>query len=203
MRLPLPDPAAVIGSAVSAAGAVEAALGLVPRTADALTRVEALLDRIEAVVEHTEKLVAASDEVVSRTHATLDKADIVTREAGRHSDAAAGLLDRVDASLNTWEPTLRRLAPRADRFSRALELHEVEAAIGLVDRLPQVLQHMENDVLPVLRTLDRVGPDLHEVLEVVEDLRRVVTGLPGVRLLRRRGEEEPPPAEGSVHEAED
>jgi hypothetical protein len=58
--------------------------------------------------------------------------------------------------------------------------------------MPVVLEHMDTDLLPVLRTLDRVGPDLHELLEVVEDLRRVVTGLPGVGLLRRRGESEPP-----------
>lgn len=202
MRLPLPGPATVIGSAMSAAGAVETALGLVPRAADTLTRIEALLDRVEALVERTEKIVAASDEVVTRTHATLDRAEVVTRDAGRHSAAAAGLLDRVDASLSAWEPTLRRLAPPASRFARALESHEVEAAISLVDRLPLMLQHVENDVLPMLKSLDRVGPDLHEVLEIVEDLRRMVTGLPGMRLLRRRGEDEPPPIEGSVHDAE-
>ena len=64
--------------------------------------------------------------------------------------------------------------------------------IALVDRLPTLLEHMENDVLPVLTRLDRVGPDLHELLAVVEDLRRVITGLPGVGLLRRRGDDEPP-----------
>jgi len=63
-----------------------------------------------------------------------------------------------------------------------------------------VLDHLENDVLPVLRTLERVGPDVHELLEVADDLRRVITGLPGIGLLRRRGEDEPPPVEGSVHE---
>ena len=47
-------------------------------------------------------------------------------------------------------------------------------------------------MLPVLSKLDRVGPDLHELLEVVEDLRRVMTGLPGIGLLRRRGDAEPP-----------
>ncbi len=61
--------------------------------------------------------------------------------------------------------------------------------------MPVVLEHMDTDLLPVLRTLDRVGPDLHELLEVVEDLRRVVAGLPGVGLLRRRGEAEPPDGE--------
>ena len=74
--------------------------------------------------------------------------------------------------------------------------------ISLIDRMPLVLDHLENDVLPMLQQLDRVGPDVHELLEVVEDLRRVVTGLPGVGLLRRRGEHEPPEIE-SVHEKSD
>ena len=191
----------VIGGAAAAADAVETALGLVPRAADAITRIEALLDRVDAVVERTEKVVDAADQATVRVHATLDTAEIVTREAGRHSDAAAGVLDRVDTSLRAWEPALRRLAPQAQRFATSLDAHEVDAAIALVDRLPIVLEHMETDVLPILRTLDRVGPDLHEVLEVVEDLRRVITGLPGVGLLRRRGDDEPPPVGASVHDA--
>jgi hypothetical protein len=200
MRLPIPGPSAVIGSAAAAADAVGTAVALVPRAADALTRVEALLDRVEAVVERTDAAVAAGEEATVRTHALLDTAEIVTREAGRHSDAAAGLLDRADVAMRAWEPTARRLAPSADRFVGSLDGREVDAAITLVDRLPTVLDHVENDVLPVLRNLDRVGPDLHEVLEVVEDLRRVITGLPGVGLLRRRGDDEPPPVEGSVHD---
>jgi ABC-type transporter Mla subunit MlaD len=192
MRLPLPGPTAVLGSAVAAAEAVETAIGLVPRMAAALTRVEAILDRVDAVVDKAEAVVDSADQATVRTHATLDRADVVTTVAARQSDAAAGVLDRIDTALLTWEPTLRRLAPSAERFAETLEKHEVDAAIALVDRLPALLEHMENDVLPVLTRLDRVGPDLHELLAVVEDLRRVITGLPGVGLLRRRGDDEPP-----------
>jgi hypothetical protein len=200
MRLPIPGPSAVIGGAAAAADAVERAIGLVPRAAAAMTRVEALLDRVEAVVERADKLVVTADETTVRAQETLDAADVVTRDAGRRVAATAGVLDRVDASLGQWEPTLRRLAPKAKRFADSLAEGEIDAAIALVDRLPVVLEHLESDVLPVLTTLDRVGPDLHEVLEVVEDLRRVVTGLPGVELLRRRSADEPPPVAGSVHD---
>jgi ABC-type transporter Mla subunit MlaD len=174
-----------------------------------MTRVEALLDRVEAVVGRADLLVARTDKVLDtaelttvRTQKTLDAADVVAREAGRRTDAAAGVLDRLDAVLGQWEPTLRRLAPEAKRFADQLTEHEVDAAIALVDRLPVMLEHVETDVLPVLSTLDRVGPDLHEVLEVVEDLRRVITGLPGIGLLRRRADEEPPKVD-SVHDGND
>lgn len=194
MRLPLiPGPSALIGGAVAAAEAVETAISLVPRAADALTRIEALLDRVDVVVARAEAVVDAADATTARAGAVVGTAETVTRKASRAVDGVTGVTDRVDTSLQTWEPTLRRLAPQAARFAAALSDHEVDAAITLVDRLPVVLEHVENDVLPVLRNLDRVGPDVHELLEVVEDLRRVVTGLPGVGLLRRRGDDEPPP----------
>jgi hypothetical protein len=190
MRLPLPGPAAVIGGATAAAEAIETAIGLVPRAAAAMTRIETLLDRVEAVVERSETVVDAAGETTSRAQATLDAADVVTRDAGHRVEATTGVLTRVDTALGEWEPTLRRLAPQAKRFAEELSDQEVDSAIGLVDRLPLVLEHVENDVLPVMAKLDRVGPDVHELLEVVEDLRRVITGLPGIGLLRRRGDDD-------------
>jgi ABC-type transporter Mla subunit MlaD len=200
MRLPIPGPSAVLGGAAAAADAIETALGLVPRAAAAMDRVEALLDRVDGVVDRAEQVVTRADETTARTHAILSTAEIVTRDAGRAVDGATGVLDRVDRTLTTWEAPLRTLAPAAQRFADGLDEAEVTAAITLVDRMPTLLDHVENDVLPMLQNLDRVGPDLHEVLEVVQDLRRVVTGLPGIGLLRRRGEEEPPPVEGSLHD---
>ena len=165
-----------------------------------MTRLEALLDRAEKTADRMDQVVARADETTQRAHAVLGTAELVTRDASRTVDGAAGVLDRVDTSLVAWEPSLRRLAPSLERFADALSPAEVTAAIALVDRMPLVLDHLENDVLPMLRTLERVGPDVHELLEVADDLRRVITGLPGIGLLRRRGEDEPPPVEGSVHE---
>jgi len=199
VRLPFPGPAAVIGGAMSAAEAVETAIGLVPRAVDAMTRVEALLDHVEGVVDRTEAVVGRAEAVVdaaaesnAKVRATVDAVAIVTRDAGRRVDGAGGLVDRMDTLLGAWEPVARKLAPQAVRLADGLSAHEVGAAISLIDRMPVVLEHVDTDLLPVLKTLDRVGPDLHELLEVVEDLRGVVTGLPGVGLLRRRGDAEPP-----------
>ena len=192
MRIPLPGPGAVLGGAVAAADALETAVGLVPRAAAAMTRLEALLDRAEKTADRLDQVVARADETSQRAHAVLGTAEIVTRDASRTVEGATGVLDRVDISLVAWEPSLRKLAPSLDRFAEALSPAEVTAAITLVDRMPLVLDHLENDVLPMLRTLERVGPDVHELLEVADDLLRVITGLPGIGLLRRRGEDEPP-----------
>jgi hypothetical protein len=216
MRLPLPQlpgPLDVLDGAAAVRGGVAAMLDLVPRATTVMSRVEGLLDRADRVVERAEGLVTRADAVVTQTEAitnsadvalarsqrTLDVAEITARDSGRAVEGAIGTLERVDALLLQWEPSLRKLAPIAQRVSDSIDPHEVQAAINLVDRLPQVFDHLENDVLPMLRQLDRVGPDVHELLEVVEDLRKVITGLPGVGFLRRRSEDAPPEIEGSVH----
>ena len=188
MRLPFPGPAAVIGGAMSAAEAVETAIGLVPRAVDAMTRVEALLDRAEGVIARTEAVVDEAAESNAKVRATVDAAGVVTRDAGRRVDGAGGLVDRMDTMLGTWEPVGRKLAPQATRFAEQLSSHEVDAAISLIDRMPVVLEHLDSDLLPVLRTLDRVGPDVHELLNVLKEVRQAINGIPGFGLLRRRGE---------------
>ena len=35
-----------------------------------------------------------------------------------------------------------------------------------------------------------MGPDVHDLVDVVQDLRQIVKGFPGSRLFRRRGAEE-------------
>ncbi|MDT7743218.1 MAG: hypothetical protein QOE59_2296, partial [Actinomycetota bacterium] len=57
-----------------------------------------------------------------------------------------------------------------------------------VDELPALAHHLSHDILPILETLDRVGPDLSELLDVTKDLRRAIDGIPGFSFLKRRGE---------------
>ena len=59
-----------------------------------------------------------------------------------------------------------------------------------MDRLPTLVTHLDEDVLPVLVTLGDVVPDVHALLDTVQDMRQVVKGFPGSRLFRRRGAEE-------------
>lgn len=215
MRLPLPSlpgPSDLLDGATRVRDRLSVTLELLPRAAAAMASVETLLVRAGAAVGRVEKVVGAAEDTVrqgellasaaaaavERSTAIVEAAALVSRDAGRAVDGAQGVLDRVDAMLGQWEPTLRRLAPSAATFAESLDPREVRAAVSLVDRLPLVLDHLENDVLPMLRQLDRVGPDIHELLTVVEDLRSVVTGLPGIGLLRRRGDDSLPDGEDTV-----
>lgn len=56
-------------------------------------------------------------------------------------------------------------------------------------QLPKLTEHVVSDVMPLLATLDEVGPDVHELLNQLREVRQAIQGIPGFRLLRRRGEE--------------
>ncbi len=63
-----------------------------------------------------------------------------------------------------------------------------------MDRLPGLLDTVDRDVLPLATQLQAVAPDLHNLLELVEDLHRLVSNLPGAKRLRRRAEGEGEPS---------
>jgi hypothetical protein len=90
--------------------------------------------------------------------------------------------------LAVYQPIARRAAPLAERFVEEFSEEEVRAAIRLVDQLPQLTEHMETDIMPILATLDRVGPDVHELLEQLKEVRQAIQGIPGLGFFRRRGE---------------
>lgn len=81
--------------------------------------------------------------------------------------------------------------PALQRMAETLHPSEVDAAILLIDRLPELLAAVDDDVLSLVRSLGQIGPELHELLAIVEDLHRLVTGLPGAKLWRSRGRDEP------------
>jgi archaellum component FlaC len=100
------------------------------------------------------------------------------------------MVGRVQPLLDDYEPALTGLAPSVRRLAETLDPSEVEALITLIDRLPQLVTHLDEDILPVLETLGSVGTDVHDLVDTVQDMRQIVKGFPGSRLFRRRGAEE-------------
>jgi len=96
-------------------------------------------------------------------------------------------VDTADHLFTRAQPALEQLLPVLQRFAETFDEHEVEAAVVLLDRLPVLLESVDRDLLPLAGALNSVGPELHALLGLVEDLHRMVEGLPGVGLLRRRG----------------
>ncbi|GAB3955264.1 hypothetical protein GCM10027614_64010 [Micromonospora vulcania] len=128
----------------------------------------------DAVAGTAGRVVAEAEAVASRAAGTV----------GTAAEAAATAAELLAA----YEPALRRAAPMAGRFVEQLSHEELTAAIHLIDELPKLKEHLTADILPILATLDRVGPDLHDLLDVTRDLKLAVAGIPGLGMLRRRGE---------------
>ena len=94
----------------------------------------------------------------------------------------------ADELIGIYEPIAKQAQPLAKRFVDELSPQEIEAAIKLVDELPGLTEHLTSDILPILATLDRVGPEVHQLLEVTSDVRQAILGIPGFGFMRRRGE---------------
>ena len=130
-------------------------------------RVLDLLTAAESVVTRADELVSRVDRVVTDAEEQVTHAERVTKAAEEQVAATRPLL----------------------RFVEEFSAHEVTAAIELVDELPRLANHLSQDIMPILATLDRVGPDIHELLDVTKDVRQAILGIPGFEYLRRRGED--------------
>ena len=124
-------------------------------------------------------LLTAAEEVVRRSNELVERTDAVVTSAEEAVEHARRVTSAADEILESTKPMLR--------FVAELSAHEIEAAIKLVDELPKLAEHMTKDIMPILGTLDRVGPDIHELLDVTKDVRKAILGIPGFAYLRKRG----------------
>jgi hypothetical protein len=183
---------------------------LAERAEGLIGRVDGVVGDIEQTLRDTKVIMAAAALAVDEATAVAARAALVVdgagtavtgasalvTDAGRITDAASGVVRQASATsvearelLDGYAPALRRAAPLAVRFIEELTPEEVTAAIRMIDELPQLRKHLTEDVMPLLGKLDQVGPDLHSLLEVTNDLHLAIIGLPGLKMLRRRGEE--------------
>jgi hypothetical protein len=133
----------------------------------------------------------ARDESVTR------RAGGVARAASREVTAAAGAVEQGRASTAGTTPPLRedyseplrRLEPVAGRRAEATQLGEIDALATLFDRLPQPTDAMDHEVIPLLRHVDQLGPDLNQLLDSLSQLSHMTSRLP--RVFRRRNHSEP------------
>jgi hypothetical protein len=140
----------------------------------AITAAVTVPRRLLTLLGAAESIVARADDLVRRTESTITAAEGAVRDVREVTDSA-------QAQIEATRPLIQ--------FAEEFSTHEVQAAIKLVDELPRLAKHLNDDVLPILGTLNRVGPDIHELLDVANDVRQAIQGIPGFSYLRRRGEE--------------
>jgi ABC-type transporter Mla subunit MlaD len=181
----LPRLSDVVDLAVSAAG----------KAAGTAAAVVALPGRVVRLIDGTELLLARATATLDAAQRAIDEATAITRTAAGTSAAAAAVVTQAARTAGTAEELIGAYEPAARRFVDHLSPEEVDAAIQLIDELPRLAHHLNTDVMPILATLDRVGPDIHELLNVTRDLRQAIVGIPGFAMLRRRGAAGEAPAE--------
>lgn len=137
------------------------------------TTVMSIPGRVFSLLTSAEEAVRRANELVERTDKVVTSAESAVEHARRVTIAAEVVVEATKPMV---------------QFAAEMSTHEVEAAIRLVDELPKLAEHMAEDIMPILGTLDRVGPDIHELLDVAKDVRQAILGIPGFDYLRKRGE---------------
>jgi archaellum component FlaC len=172
---------------------VDTAVGRVGTTVDG---VDAMVARVGTTVDAVDATVARVGTTVDGVGTTVGRVDGVVARVDSVGRAAETLLDEVGATgrgaqelFDLYRPAAERAAPLLSRFVEEFSEAELRALIRLVDQVPRFTEHMERDIMPILATLDRVGPDVHELLDVLKDVRQALLGVPGFKMLRRRGAE--------------
>ncbi|HUR73442.1 MAG TPA: hypothetical protein VMZ00_04155 [Sporichthya sp.] len=89
---------------------------------------------------------------------------------------------------------LVRLPRRILRMVDSTEILLARADL-LMNQAERSLEHTEG-LVPLIKQVDRLGPDVAELLRVTDEVRRAVLGIPGVGMFWRRGGPAPA-AEGS------
>jgi ABC-type transporter Mla subunit MlaD len=182
MRLPIPGPRDVVRAADQAYQALDRAVALIPRIAAVVAEIERILPRAQAVISRIEQTDLLARAVVARSDATVTATQTVV-------DAAAVTSAQVAPLLEAYQPALEQLQPVVDRLADTTSPDEVDAVVTLIDTLPQLVQRLDTDILPMLNTLGTVAPDLRDLLDVSKELNEMLGGLPGLGRIKKRIEE--------------
>lgn len=158
---------------------VQEAASLVPRAMRLLDAAESLLAEATTLLARIEETRVDADALVGRTETTRERADKAVRDIDEPFQRLIRLLDAL-------EPPLLRLQPTLDLLAESTDPREVEAAVAMIDQLPGLADRFTNDMLPLLHTLENVGPDMHELLMTIRELNELVGNIPGVGRLRKR-----------------
>lgn len=196
MRL-LPGPADLLRLPAHAVEAITEALGLVPRLVAVVGEVERLLTRVGALLDRIEITRERADLVVVTVEATNVRAETVVAHTEPVVVRAATLVNRLTPLLDRALPLLDRLLPVADRLEPMLAQladttsgAEVDAMTRLIDLMPDVVDKLGSDILPVLDTLGTVAPDLRDLLDASRQLNQMLGAIPGLGKMKRKIEDE-------------
>jgi methyl-accepting chemotaxis protein len=148
--------------------------------------VEAVLDRVDAVTARTEKIVAEIEATSTGAAAQVLAVGGIVATAEGLTARGERLVGRGEHLADQAEPVATAAVPLARRLLDELTEQEIHAIVTLVDRAPEVLEHVDETVVPTMQRMSEVGPDIKELLLAVSAMRELVESLPGMGRVRRR-----------------
>ena len=179
MRLPLLSSVPNVPGVAELTGLVEQVLAAGPRLA-------ALLAQAERLVREIDRLVGEADGLVQRIETTRSEAQRVVRL----TDNTRARADKLVAALEPMIGPLERLQPTLERLAETTDPAEVDALVALIDTLPVLAAQVEGDVIPVMRSLSSVSPDVHDLLDLTRELNGMLGKLPGMGRIKRKVDEQ-------------
>lgn len=165
-------------------------VNVVERAGEGLEQLFAAVPRLGALLAQAEALMVEVGELLERIEGTRAEADAVVRRTGKTVATADALVIRADTMLASMEPSLVKLQPTLERLAESTDPREVDALVSLVDQLPAITEQVERDLLPVMRTLATVAPDLHDLLDTSRELNEMLAKLPGMGRIKKRVDEQ-------------
>jgi ABC-type transporter Mla subunit MlaD len=139
---------------------------------DGYQAVEQAIGLLPRVVE----LVAGAEKLIDRAGALIARVERTAARAGR-------LVDSLDPTLTKLQPILQTLADTTSPV-------EVQAAVTAIDLLPEIVGRLSEDIMPILKTMDTVSPDLSELLLISRELNEMLGAIPGLGRAKRKFAEE-------------
>lgn len=174
-----------------ALGAPEQVAELLQATGVVVTRATRLLNRADLIVARLEHKLDEFDELTNRSYGLIEKADkaadatrSVAQEVHDTREFAEQQLGRMRQLLDMYQPLMERLAPLGDEVAAALKPAHVRGIASLLNEIPKLVDRLE----PALDGMGNLVPHLEGVTDRMDNVGQVVEGLPGAKLLRRRGQ---------------
>lgn len=205
-----------LGGAARRVGTLLDELGEVPgQVSGLLGRVDVLLAEVREVVTAAAGTVVLVEPIVAQAGTAVAGAGVTLEQAQRVADDVSAVQVLVAGLVADLEPVLRALAAVDPAVvgrlpgllddgavllagARALPSGLVDDAAATVRLLPDVLEHLEDRVMPAVGSLEGLVPVVAQLSrhvdslnDVVADVGALLAGIPGSARLLRRGERAP------------
>ncbi len=157
---------------------------VVRRATRLLDRADLIAARMEHKLDQLDALAAQSESLVRDGQGIADTVSGLASAARGAPDLAQSQLVRLRALLDQYQPVLESLAPLGEEAATALRPAHLRGLVRLLNELPQLVDRIE----PALEGMGGMVPEMREVTDRLDNVGQVVEGLPGAKLLRRRGQ---------------